>query len=775
MNIRKKLTLVFLLIGLLPVIIFGLFSLDNQSRIIENYALEEALSQADIIGASLLTEPPVSQPLALFRRPKELQRFVEKFHSQAGRDFVVIDDKAIVIADSVKENIGTVFPHFENDKKNIESLIRQTLSTGIVNSFKEISSDGTFHQIIVAIKDRSPVGGNKIMGGLILDRTDLLEEAGEFAVTAASSIANAMGVALIEIKTENGQPMFKNSIALQNYILDQHDLNNRDIVIVDKNKKILADTIKLNIGATFQYDLNDEVGQTIEDGKTRVFIKKSNDFPFEIHQITLPIRQRGSQNIFGAIIYEFEAIFEGRSKRIYKDSVATAEILALTISTIPSAIAPEPIFNDSAKLQKFLLDFHDRYQRDFVVLNKDLRIIADAVPENIGSKFPHFEYDKKNIENLLKLTIAEQKIGQFREVSEDGNFELISIPLVRENSETAGTLLFEYSAIYDTALESINNLKLLWAIIILLIAGIVGFFSLYLARVITTPLLALSQKALAIGEGDFSQTVEVHSDDEIGMLGNAFNKMGDLLKKNDQQQKLLAQLEQKNTELERFAYTVSHDLKSPLVTVNGFIGLLERDIANGDNSRVKADIQKIMSATQTMAALLEDLLELSRIGRQVHPSHEFSLNELSESIIETLQSLIEESKAEIKIQPAMPLVFADQLRIGEVIQNLLENAIKFSGEDNHPRIEISATRKQNKVVVSFKDNGIGIEPRYHDNVFGLFNRLDSNVPGTGVGLALVKRIVEIHGGQIWIESSGDRQGTTFCFTLPMVDLKDGSS
>ncbi len=89
----------------------------------------------------------------------------------------------------------------------------------------------------------------------------------------------------------------------------------------------------------------------------------------------------------------------------------------------------------------------------------------------------------------------------------------------------------------------------------------------------------------------------------------------------------------------------------------------------------------------------------------------------------------------------MPLVFADQLRIGEVIQNLLENAIKFSGEDNHPRIEISATRKQNKVVVSFKDNGIGIEPRYHDIIFGLFNRLDSKVPGTGVsGMGAIKMI-----------------------------------
>jgi signal transduction histidine kinase len=114
----------------------------------------------------------------------------------------------------------------------------------------------------------------------------------------------------------------------------------------------------------------------------------------------------------------------------------------------------------------------------------------------------------------------------------------------------------------------------------------------------------------------------------------------------------------------------------------------------------------------------------------------------------------------------MPTVVADKLRIGEVIQNLLENAIKFSGEGNEPHIEICATREQDSVLVHFKDNGIGIDTRYHDIVFGLFNRLDSSIPGTGVGLALVKRIEEIHGGQISIESTGDGQGSRFCFSLP---------
>ena len=240
-----------------------------------------------------------------------------------------------------------------------------------------------------------------------------------------------------------------------------------------------------------------------------------------------------------------------------------------------------------------------------------------------------------------------------------------------------------------------------------------------------------------------------------------------LLENSLQQEELVAELSQRNTELERFTYTVSHDLKSPLVTVSGFIGLLEKDIAAGDKVRAREDMRRIMSATATMASLLEDLLKLSRVGRQVHPSEVVSLTELCELAAETLQGSINEHSAVVEIQSDMPMVFVDKLRIGEVIQNLLENAIKFSGEGNEPRIGISASQSQGRVVVLFKDNGIGIDPRYHDTVFGLFDRLDSKVPGTGVGLAIVKRIVEIHGGEIWIESAGDGRGSTFCFTLPV--------
>ena len=215
------------------------------------------------------------------------------------------------------------------------------------------------------------------------------------------------------------------------------------------------------------------------------------------------------------------------------------------------------------------------------------------------------------------------------------------------------------------------------------------------------------------------------------------------------------ELEAKNAELERFTYTVSHDLKSPLVTIKGFIGLLEKDAAQGDTDRMKRDIQQIQDAAEKMQQLLGELLELSRIGRLVNPPEEISLTELAEEAIELVTGQIDKRGVSVEIAPAMPVAYGDRLRLLEVFQNLVDNAVKFMGKQSQPRIKIG-TRQDN-----------GINPKYHEKVFGLFDRLDPESDGTGIGLALVKRIIEVHGGRIWVESEGKGYGTTFCFTVPI--------
>jgi signal transduction histidine kinase len=233
-----------------------------------------------------------------------------------------------------------------------------------------------------------------------------------------------------------------------------------------------------------------------------------------------------------------------------------------------------------------------------------------------------------------------------------------------------------------------------------------------------------------------------------------------------ERQRLIAELETKNAELERFNYTVSHDLKTPLVTIKGFLGYLIADAAAGNMERLTRDVQRIASAVDRMNNLLRDLLELSRIGRLMNPAKEIPFNTLVNEALEQVQGRLQERGVHVHVAQTLPTVYGDAQRLLEVVQNLLDNAAKFMGDQIQPLIEIGQRGEEDgKPVLFIRDNGMGIAPEYHERVFGLFNKLDPNIEGTGVGLALVKRIVEFHGGRIWVESEVGK-GSTFLFTLP---------
>jgi signal transduction histidine kinase len=276
--------------------------------------------------------------------------------------------------------------------------------------------------------------------------------------------------------------------------------------------------------------------------------------------------------------------------------------------------------------------------------------------------------------------------------------------------------------------------------------------------------------------------------DEIVQLGLIFNDMLDMLEEKNRQlvesqseleakvhelaarqqerEKLIEELEAKNTELERFTYTVSHDLKSPLITIRGFLGLLEKDIAGGDVLRMNTDMARIKEASEKMQLLLNDLLALSRIGRLMNPPEHISFNKIVDQALEMVAGRLSGRNVKINIAGDSQLLYGDRQRLREVFENLLDNAVKYMGAQSSPEITIGVRHADNDIVYYVQDNGMGLDPRYHDKIFGLFEKLDPAVDGTGVGLAIVRRIIEVHGGRIWVESEGIDRGSTFCFTLP---------
>ncbi|MBI3169544.1 MAG: PAS domain S-box protein [Chloroflexi bacterium] len=234
----------------------------------------------------------------------------------------------------------------------------------------------------------------------------------------------------------------------------------------------------------------------------------------------------------------------------------------------------------------------------------------------------------------------------------------------------------------------------------------------------------------------------------------------------EERERLIEELTSKNAELERFTYTVSHDLKSPLVTIKGFLGYLEQDVMSGNVERLKKDSKRIANAVDKMAQLLDDLLDLSRVGRFVNPPELIPFDELARQAIELTQVRIQEYGITIHQQKDMPAVYGDRPRMIEVLHNLIDNAVKYMDHRRKPVIELGTQGfDKGKPIFFVKDNGIGIALEYQESIFKLFNKLDAASEGTGVGLALVKRIIEVHGGRIWVESAPGK-GSTFYFTLP---------
>jgi len=229
----------------------------------------------------------------------------------------------------------------------------------------------------------------------------------------------------------------------------------------------------------------------------------------------------------------------------------------------------------------------------------------------------------------------------------------------------------------------------------------------------------------------------------------------------------------KNSELERFVYTVSHDLKNPLVTIQGFAGLIKRSLNDRQDDKLQSYVDYILKAGTTMSSLITDLLAITRIGKVENNNEKAMFYGMIKEAMEITAGEIEKYNAVINIsetllKPEPIYVFCNRQRIVEVLQNLISNAMKFSNKGTACMIQIGVEQQNTDRAFFVKDNGAGIEKQYLEKIFGLFERLDQSVEGTGIGLAIAKRIIELHDGRIWADSAGPGSGSTFYFTLNLI-------
>jgi signal transduction histidine kinase len=308
------------------------------------------------------------------------------------------------------------------------------------------------------------------------------------------------------------------------------------------------------------------------------------------------------------------------------------------------------------------------------------------------------------------------------------------------------------------------------------LAVIVVLLAVGLRATTIRPLHRLAAEARRVAEGDFGHEVVVRGPREVTDLAADVNTMRErilqelaaLRQVNTSLQEHAAELERSNSELEQFAYLASHDLQEPLRKVASFTQLLQRRYAGQLDARADQYIEFAVDGAKRMQALINDLLQYSRVGRSAREPTLVSSDAALAQARNNLAAAMEETGATIEAGH-LPLVLAELTLLTAVFQNLLSNALKFSG-GKPPRVVITASRDGPFWLFSFADNGIGIEPEYAERIFVIFQRLHERAayPGTGIGLAMTRKIVEYFGGRIWLDTTC-AEGSRFLFTLPVPD------
>ncbi len=356
-------------------------------------------------------------------------------------------------------------------------------------------------------------------------------------------------------------------------------------------------------------------------------------------------------------------------------------------------------------------------------------------------------------------------------------------PVAQGENQRLGTL---YIASDTKAVSDALQLSGVIAIAVLAIAMLAAYaLAAKLQGRISEPILALAETATAAStRQDYSLRAPKFGEDELGALTDSFNQMlGRIEEQKRELQQHATRLEQRvaertkelerralelqaaNSELDAFAYSVSHDLRAPLRSIDGFSQVLLEDYGAGLDEAGRDSLQRVRAASQRMATLIDDLLKLARVTRTEMRTERVDLSGMARELVLDIQRTTPDRQVEFAIAPGLEAQ-GDSRLLRVVLDNLLRNGWKYTGKQPQPRVEFTAMDENGGRVFVIKDNGAGFDMKYADKLFGVFQRLHSTAEfeGTGVGLATVRRIINRHGGRIWAEGIVD-QGATFYFTL----------
>lgn len=311
-----------------------------------------------------------------------------------------------------------------------------------------------------------------------------------------------------------------------------------------------------------------------------------------------------------------------------------------------------------------------------------------------------------------------------------------------------------------------HSIGMLWAVCIF---GVTTSLALVVAlsRLTIAPLTALTEAARQLEESNQALPVKDEGrTDEVGTLTRTFNSMVTAIQERESERdKARQRLEVSNSELKQFAYVAAHDLKEPLRTISNYLSLLGERLEGKLDEKGERFWKTVVDSSHRMDALISGLLTYAKLGNKALVPQQVDMDEVVSKVLGDLKVVVNESHAKID-KHNLPLVYADATQMSQLLQNLVANGIKFHGE-NTPKLDIGANRVSNGWMFYVRDNGIGFDMQFQDRIFLIFQRLHGReeYSGTGLGLAVCKRIVERHGGKIWAESK-EGEGSTFYFTVP---------